>query len=43
MTYPDDLDAAWRTRTWRWFTVRVGGLLAADTPLARHFAPTREE
>jgi hypothetical protein len=28
-----------RSRTYRWLLVRVRGLLAADTRLARHFAP----
>jgi hypothetical protein len=28
-----------RVRPWRWFEHRVNGLLAADTRLARHFAP----
>jgi len=43
MTYPEDLDAVWTVKPWRWFASRVGGLLAADTPIARHFATERKE
>jgi hypothetical protein len=28
-----------QARTWRWLRVRIGGLLAADTRLARALAP----
>jgi hypothetical protein len=41
--YGVDLADVWSVKTWRWFAVRVSGLLAADTPLARHFAPTPTE
>jgi hypothetical protein len=34
-----DLDAMRGARSWRWFVVRVRGLLTSDTALARHFAP----
>lgn len=30
-------------RSWRWFRVRLGGLLAADTRLARQLAEERED
>lgn len=28
-----------RTRSWRWFLIRLYGLLSADSRIARHFAP----
>jgi hypothetical protein len=28
-----------RERSWRWFLVRLYGLLSADSRIARHFAP----
>lgn len=37
-----DLDAVRRSRSWRWFTVRLRGLLATDTPLAARYAPEKE-
>lgn len=37
--YGADLSREVHRQTWRWFDVRVQGLLAADTRLARHFAP----
>lgn len=32
-----------RARTFRWLLARVRGLLAADTRLARHFAPDEDD
>lgn len=32
-----------RARTFRWLVIRVRGLLAADTRLARHFAPDEDD
>lgn len=40
--YAIELEDVFRTRSWRWFTVKVRGLLLADTPLARHFKPEPE-
>jgi hypothetical protein len=37
-----DLDAVWAVKSWRWFQIRVHGLLTTDTPLSRHFAPEEE-
>jgi len=37
-----DLEEVWRSKSWRWFTVRVHGLLSTDTPLARHFISESE-
>jgi hypothetical protein len=37
-----DLEAVWHSKSWRWFSVRVHGLLSTDTPLARHFIPSEE-
>ena len=37
-----DLEAVWHTKSFRWFLVRVHGLLSTDTPLSRHFAPEPE-
>jgi hypothetical protein len=28
-----------RERSWRWFLIRLYGLLSADSRIARHFAP----
>ncbi|XIG72024.1 hypothetical protein C1N81_00410 (plasmid) [Streptomyces sp. SGAir0957] len=28
-----------RERTWRWFLIRLYGLLSADSRVSRHFAP----
>lgn len=37
--YQLELTQVYRTATWRWFRVRVQGLLYADTRLSRHFRP----
>jgi hypothetical protein len=37
--YGVELEDAFLTRSWRWFTVKLSGLLAADTRLSRHFRP----
>lgn len=41
--YGVDLEEVWRRKSWRWFTVRVKGLLYADTRLSRHFRPPIDE
>jgi len=40
--YGIEVEDAYPVRSWRWFTVKVGGMFSADTALARHFAPTPE-
>jgi len=40
--YGVDLEQVFRVKSYRWFTVRVHGLFASDSRLARHFAPTPE-
>lgn len=40
--YGIEIEDEFPVRSWRWFTVKVRGLLQSDTPLARHFAPTPE-
>jgi hypothetical protein len=37
--YGIELEDAYPVRSWRWFTVKVRGLLLNPTPLSRHFAP----
>lgn len=34
-----DLADVWQVKSWRWFAVRVQGLMSSDTPIARFFAP----
>jgi hypothetical protein len=41
--YGIELEDAYRTRSWRWFCVKVRGLLMNSTPIARHFAPEPEQ
>jgi hypothetical protein len=40
--YHIELEDVFRTRSWRWFRVKIRGLLSTDNPLARHFAPDPE-
>lgn len=40
--YGIELEDAYRTRSWRWFRVKIRGLLQNDTPLMRHFMPDTE-
>ncbi len=41
--YGVELADVFHVRTWRWFSVKVAGLMAADTRIARHFAPAPNE
>lgn len=40
--YGLELEDEFLSRSWRWFTVKVSGLLIADTRLARCFRPDPE-
>jgi hypothetical protein len=40
--YGIELEDVFLTRSWRWFTVKVSGLLVAETRLARYFRPDPE-
>lgn len=34
-----DLEEVWHVKSWRWFKIRLEGLLTIDSPLSRFFAP----